>query len=306
MSTFTTALVPIIILILVGYGLKRFGLLNEEAWSGIERLTYFILFPSLLIRSLGTQSLAGAPWHAMLIAVSGTLFVSAMTLITIHRLRPLSSSATFTSIFQGGVRYNTYIVLAVAFGLWGTEGLALGSVAAGFMILQINLLCISAFAIWGKAAAKGVKPFIREVIRNPLILGCAVGWSLSLTGIGVPGLPGDILELIGRAALPLGLLAVGAALRPRAIPGHMKPILIASLIQFGLKPVTAAVLASLTGLSGPAAGVVIIGFMTPTAPSAYILARQLGGHTETMVSIITCQTLLAFLLMPLLATVLLA
>lgn len=305
MSTYATALIPIFSLIVAGYALKRFGFLGEAVWAGIERLTYFVLFPALLIRTLGSQTLGGSPWAAMLGVVAGTLFTAAATLVILQRTRGLASPATFTSIFQGGVRYNTYIVLAVAQALYGAEGLAMGSLAAGFMIVQVNLYCVSAFAVWGSAGARGVRPFVREVVRNPLIIGCAAGWFLSLSGIGVPGVTADILEIPGRAALPLGLLAVGAAQRPRAIPGHLGPIVLASVVQFGLKPVTAGLLASLTGLSGVAGAAVLLGFMTPTAPSGYILARQLGGDTETMASIITCQTLLAFALMPLLAMFLL-
>lgn len=304
MSAFSTALVPIMVLIFTGYGLKRSGFLAQEAWSGMEKLTYFVLFPALLIRTLGNQTLAGAPWPSMLAVITGTLMTSAAVLILLHRIQATVKSATFTSIFQGGVRFNTYIALAVAQGLFGSEGLAMGSVAAGFMIVLINLLCISVFVIWGKATFKGITPFIREVVGNPLIIGCAIGWSLSLSGLGLPGITEDILEILGRAALPFGLLAVGAALKPELILRHVMPVTISSIVQFGLKPLTAALLISITGLTGIVAGVIVIFFMTPTAPSAYILARQLGGDTETMASIITFQTLLAFLAMPLIALIL--
>ncbi len=305
MTAFLTALVPIMVLIFVGYGLKRARFLAEEVWSGMEKLTYFILFPALLIRTLGNQTLVGTPWPSMLVVVTGTLMTSAVLLILLHRIRASVTSATFTSIFQGGVRFNTYITLAVAQGLFGSEGLALGSVAVGFIIVLINLLCISVFVVWGKATFKGITPFIREVAGNPLIIGCAIGWFLSLSGFGLPGITENILEIVGRAALPFGLLAVGAALKPEVIRGHVRSIAISSIVQFGLKPLTAALLIANTGLTGIAAGVLIIAFMTPTAPSAYILARQLGGDTETMASIITFQTLLAFLVMPLLALILL-
>lgn len=301
MAAFTTALVPIMALIFLGYGLKQSKFLADEAWSGIEKLTYYILFPALLIHTLGNQTLVGTPWPSMLMVVVGTLMISAMVLILWHRIRASESNPTFTSIFQGGVRFNTYIALAVAQGLFGSEGLALGSVAAGFMIVLINMLCISVFVVWGKTNFKGTTSFIREVIGNPLIIGCAIGWFLSLSGFGLPGITDDILEIIGRAALPFGLLAVGAALNLKVIHGHAKPIVISSIVQFGLKPLIAALLISSTGLSGVPAAVLVIVFITPTAPSAYILARQLGGDTETMASVITFQTLLAFLVMPLLA-----
>ena len=73
---------------------------------------------------------------------------------------------------------------------------------------------------------------------------------------------------------------------------------VSSVVQFGLKPLVAFLLISWFGLSGIIAGVLIMIFVTPTAPSAYILARQLGGDTDTMASIITFQTLLAFVVMP--------
>jgi len=304
-SAFSTALAPILVLILVGYGLKRARFLSEETWSGMEKLTYFVLFPALLIRTLGNQTLVSAPWPSMLVVVTGTLMTSAVVLIFLHRIRASENSATFTSIFQGGVRFNTYIALSVAQGLFGPEGLALGSVAAGFIIILINLLCISVFVVWGKTAFRGITPFIREVVGNPLIIGCAIGWFLSLSGFGLPGITEDILEIVGRAALPFGLLAVGAALKPEVIRGHIRPITISSIVQFGLKPLTAALFISITGLTGISAGVLVVAFMTPTAPSAYILSRQLGGDTETMASIITFQTLLAFLVMPLIALILL-
>lgn len=304
MNAFVTALVPIIVLIILGFVLRRVGFLPDQAWAGMEKLTYYVLLPSLLVRSLGKQTLAGVPWPAMLIVVVGTLTIAAGVLILLHKVRP-GNNATFTSIFQGGVRFNTYITLAVAQNLYGPAGLAMGSVAAGFMIVLINLYCISVFVLWGKASFRGVYPFVREVVANPLIVACTIGWVLSLSGIGLPYMTGDILEIIGRAALPFGLLAVGAALRPETVRGQVSPIVVSTVTQFGLKPLIVAVLISLTGLSGVEAGALVIAFMTPTSPAGYILARQLGGDTETIASIITLQTLLAFIMMPVIGLLLL-
>lgn len=305
MSAFSTALVPIMVLIIVGFCLKRAKFLPEDAWAGMEKLTYFVLFPALLIRTFANQTLAGVPWQSMLIVVGGTLMTSAVLLILFYRIQSSVTDATFTSIFQGGVRFNTYISLAVAQGLYGIKGLELSSVAAGFMIVLINFLCISVFVVWGRASFKGVTSFFREILSNPLIIACVIGWFLSFSGIGLPGITENVFEIVGRAALPFGLLAVGAALKPEVLRGHVKPVAISSLVQFGLKPLITFLLIFSTGISGVAAGVLFIAFMTPTAPSGYILARQLGGDTESMASIITFQTLLAFLVMPFLAFLLL-
>lgn len=303
MSSFATALTPVLVLILVGFGLKRAAFLPEDTWPGLEKLTYFVLFPALLVGTLGDQSLDGVPWPGMLAVVVGTLAIAASALMLWYRIRSPVDGATFTSIFQGGVRFNTYIALAAAQAYFGFEGLSLAAVVAGLMIVLINFLCVSVLILYGKVSHRGITPYVREVLGNPLVLACAIGWFLSLSGIGLPGSTGDILEIVGRAALPVGLLAVGAALKPEAVPGHVSSIAISSIVQFVLKPASALLLISAVGLSGVAAAVILVAFMAPTAPSAYILARQLGGDAETMASIITFQTLLAFLVMPLVASV---
>lgn len=300
MYTFLIVLIPILILIVLGFGLQRSNFLPKAAWAGMEKLTYYILFPALLIRTLANQRVDGLPWLSMLTVIILALIAVSLLLIVWHRLFKSVSSETFTSVFQGGVRFNTYIALACAQGFFGEKGLALAVVAAGFMIVLINLLCISAFLFWGKVKTNGIQHFLRELLGNPLIIACSVGWVLSLSGVGLPDLVESTFKLVGRAALPFGLLAVGAALVPEAVRGHLKPILISSAIQFVMKPLLIVFLAMLTGLTGTtAANVLLIAFVTPTAPSAYILSRQLGGDAETMASIITFQTFLAFLMMPL-------
>lgn len=303
MNGIVAALVPVLALIVTGYGLRRLAFLPDGAWAGIERLTYFVLFPALLIRTLGGQRLEGAPWPQVMAVVVPTVLAAAMLLLAWRRLRPATPGPTFTSVFQGGVRFNTYIALAVAQAYYGEAGLAMGALAAGFMIVLINLLCVTTLAAWG--AGRGgpgrLVRLVRDVAGNPLIVACAIGWFLSLSGIGLPGLAADVLEVPRRAALPLGLLAVGAALRPAAVRGHAGHVTVASVVQFGVKPALAFALVSLTGLAGAAAGAVQIALMSPTAPSAYILAGQLGGDRETMASIITAQTVFAFPVMILLS-----
>lgn len=301
MSDILTALAPILLLILLGFGLKRMQFLAEGGWSALERITYYILFPALLVHLLGRQRIDGTPWPEMLQVVVITLLLAAALLVIGYRLFPTLSGPTFTSIFQGGVRFNTYIAFAVAEAFYGREGLALAAVAAGFMIVLINLLCITAFAVWGSSRRSGLRAVLRDVVANPLIIACAIGWSLSLSATPLPTVVTDTLDIIGRSALLLGLLAVGASLNLRALRGHLGPIAAASLIQFGLKPLLVVLLCGALGLGGIAASVLLIAFMVPTASSATILARQLGGDTETVASIITFQTLFAFGLMPLIA-----
>ena len=148
MLPFIQALIPIVLLISIGYVLKRIQFVTTEVWSGIEKLTYYVMFPALLIHTLGQQHIQGTPWQLMMGVIFLVLFLSAVILIIGFRFSTFSP-ATFTSIFQGGIRFNTYIALSVSGAFFGDSGLALASISAGFMIVFINLLCVGVFAVYG-------------------------------------------------------------------------------------------------------------------------------------------------------------
>ncbi|WP_371194428.1 AEC family transporter [Glaciecola sp. SC05] len=299
MSHFIIALVPVLVLIFIGYGLKRINFISKDVWSGIEKLTYYVMFPALLIQNIGRQNIHGTPWQDMFLIVFIVLVLATAALLLLYKVQPTMTAKTFTSVFQGGIRFNTYIAFSISAAFYGKEGLGLAAISAGFMIVLVNFLCVGVFVFFGSNAASSGKAFIKQILLNPLIIGCVVGWSLSLSGIGLPGVSADILEVLGRAALPIGLMAVGAALKPRLVVGHSKAIINASIMQFLLKPALVIALCSILGLSTIVTGVLLIAFISPTASSAYILARQLGGDEEAMASIITLQTILAFVVMPL-------
>lgn len=298
MHHFIIALVPVLVLICIGYCLKRIHFIANEVWAGIEKLTYYVMFPALLIGNIGKQNIHGTPWQEMFLVVLIVLLLAAGSLLLLFKFQSDMSNSTFTSVFQGGIRFNTYIAFAISLAFYGKEGLGLAAISAGFMIVLVNFLCVGVFIIFGNNSAFSTKAFVKQILLNPLILGCLIGWLLSLSGIGLPGVSADILEIIGHAALPIGLMAVGAALKPRLIKGHTKAIVSASTMQFILKPCLVVLLCTLLNLPTLVTGVLLIAFISPTASSAYILARQLGGDVEAMASIITLQTIVAFLVMP--------
>jgi predicted permease len=96
----------------------------------------------------------------------------------------------------------------------------------------------------------------------------------------------------------MGLLAVGAGLRPRALGNALRPILWASGIKLVAMPLVTAPLCALLGVRGPALAVAVIFAALPTATSSYILARQLGGDAELMAALLTTQTVLSALTLP--------
>ncbi|MEH6577207.1 MAG: AEC family transporter [Amphritea sp.] len=298
MQTIYNALLPIIILILLGYGLQRSQCFTNQFWSEIEKITYYILTPALLIHALADKPLNGLPWQDLFLTLDLTIFLCTLLMIVWQRWgRPLDA-ASFTSQFQGGIRFNTFIALALADALFGEEGLLYGAIASVAMIILINILCVTAFAVSVPRARFSLGSLLRQLTINPLILGCVAGLGLNLSGINLPDAAKETFALAGRAAFPIGLLAVGAGLKLRSLTQDWELNLTASAVQFLVKPFLAVSLSQFFGLNGLAAAIVILFLSVPTAPSAYILSRQLGGNYQAMAAVITFQTLVAFITLP--------
>ena len=297
MDNILTALWPLFALLMLGYLGRRFDFPGAAFWPPAERATYYVLFPALLVSRLSRAELGGGQSLQLVAGVVGMLVIASLLVLL---LRPLlhQTNAAFTSVYQGGLRFNTYVALPASVALVPDEGVVLAALIAAVMIPLLNLFCVLVFA-WYGSSRPTVSGVLRALASNPLILACLLGISLSLSGLGLPAPAVPVLELLGAMASPLGLLAVGAALDMRALRSSGVAVIASTLVKLMLMPLLAWLLARVIGLDENASRVLLVFSAVPTASSAYILARQLGGDAPLMANIITLQTLVALLTMPL-------
>lgn len=293
------ALTPVLALIIIGFLIKRTNFVPPSFWPSAEKLTFYLFMPAELIHSLAGKEIGSAPWLNILLTIGGALLASVLFVILGWSTNRRMGGAVFTSLFQGGVRFNSFVTMALAENLFGKDGLFLAALGVGFMTLLASALSVMAFSLVVGSGDFNLKRMTRDLVRNPLILSCATGIGLSASGAKLPMEIDGQLVLLGKAAFPIGLLAVGAAYQTGSIIRHWQPIFVSSGIQFLCKPVVAWWLAATTGLSGIAAGVAVLIFCVPTAPTAYILSKQMGGDHDSMAVIITVQTCLSFFTLPL-------
>lgn len=290
------ALVPVFALLMMGFFARRHGFPGEGFWAPAERLTYYLLFPALLINSLSQASLSGAESLRIVLAV--LLLLALVSSLCFLLKKPLGGSfAAYTSFYQGSMRFNTFVALATTSALLSAAGLVVAAIIAAVMIPVLNILCVLVFAS-EKGLLANLLPTLKALATNPLILACFAGVLLNLLG-GLPATLSAMLGLLGQMALPLGLLSVGAALDLSALRSSGRVLYISSAIKLLLFPLVAWGVAHVLQLSELASQVLIIFAAMPTASSAYILARQLGGDAPLMAAIITAQTLFAMLTIPL-------
>lgn len=292
-----SALWPVFALILLGYLSQYIGFPNQVFWQQAEKGTYFVLFPILLVRKLSTADMSGVDLYSVGLSVLGLVLAGSLVAFI---CRPFISGGAsgFTSFYQGSVRFNTYVGLAASAALFGDESLALAAVIIAFMIPLLNLCCVLVFSIFTHKGG-GITSTLAAIIKNPLIMACLVGLALNQSGIGLPEHITSVADLIAQMALPMGLLAVGAALSFRVMLEARREVMLSSVLKLLIFPCIALGVAGLLSLSSEVTQLLILFASLPTATSAYILSRQLGGDSEMMSAIITGQTLLAMLTMPL-------
>lgn len=300
MTALLLALWPLFALIVAGYFLRRREFPSDAFWPGAERLNYFILFPALLFSSLANAPLDNPALPRMAAAVLLALGLAWCVLLLGRRLRGWPA-ARFGALAQGALRFNTYLGLAAVGSLFGKDGLAMAALLLALMVPTVNVM-----SVWALTAERGLsaRGLLLPIVKNPLILACLGGALINLAGVGLPGGSDRLLGLLAAASLPLGLLCVGAALKPQELGGEIPTLGWNSALRLLGVPLLAYAVARVLDLPSMETTVMVLFFALPTAPTAYVLTRQLGGDSHLMAGIITLQTLLAAASLPLLLTLL--
>ena len=295
MTVLLYSLWPLFALIVGGYLLRRHDFPGEAFWPAAERLNYFILFPALLFSSLASAPLDNPALPRLALAVLLGLGGGWLTLLLVRRLRGWPA-ARFGAFTQGILRFNSYLGLAAIGSLHGQPGLVLAALLLALMVPAVNVL-----SVWSLSADRAVSlsGLLLPILKNPLILACLAGVLFNLLGIGLPGGSDRLLGLLAAASLPLGLLCVGAALRPQELRGEKPALAWNCTLRLLAMPLLAYAVARALHLPTLESSVLVLFFALPTAPTAYVLTRQLGGDGHLMAGIITLQTLLSALSLPL-------
>ncbi|MEH6520740.1 AEC family transporter [Sulfitobacter sp.] len=298
------SILPLLLIIASGYVLAKSAIIPRGSWAAIETLSFRGLIPATLILAISRSDLSLDRFGGFGAALVGTLIILALLALTL-RLLPQQKlgNAAFTSLFQGSIRWNAFVALAAA-EQFLPGGIAVMAIAIAVLIPLINITCIVVLASFGPSKAS-ISRILNTLIRNPLVQACAIGLTLNLSRVSLPVPVADTLDMIGRGALGVGLMAVGAAISLRRLTridwrvclgAFMRPVLASSVfVLLG----TALDLPSVQVFAG------VLVFAAPAAANGYIVAKQMGGDAELYADIMTWQVVLALLALPIWAHILL-
>ncbi|AWZ00869.1 putative transporter YfdV [Rhodobiaceae bacterium] len=298
MIAILNSLIPVFLVIALGAAIKRFDFPGEGLWQPLDRLTYYVFFPALLLHTLATADLATFDVWPMAYALWAGLF-SMVGLLMVLRATSNLTGPQFSSVFQGAARWNGFVALAAIAQLFGPEGVTLAAVAFATLVPTVNVLSVTILTRYAGDEPAGLGTVLRLISKNPLILACAAGIFLNITGIRLPGPLAPTADILGQAALTLGLLAIGAGLRLDHAYETKGIVLLTSTLKLIVMPLFLLGWCWVFNIEGLARLVILLCGTVPGATSSYILARQLGGDATLMASLITGSTILAAFTMPL-------
>jgi hypothetical protein len=284
-------LLPDLSLILAGYLLYRHVDWGDAFWVGVEKLVYYVLFPALLFHAIVHNRIDPGAAAPFVLGVAVVVAVG-IALGYLGRLVVPVESRRFASAVQCAFRFNSYVALALSQRLGGEAGLALCAIVVAIAVPMCNVA-----AVWG-LARHSEHGLVRELLRNPLLLATLAGLAGNLLGLELPDPVSAFLGRLGAAALALGLIAVGAGLRPSGAGGDRPFAVYATLVKLVAMPLAALLVGAALGLPPLARQVLVLFGAMPTASAAYILANRMGGDGAYVAWLITLSTLGSVLALP--------
>ncbi|WP_185546196.1 AEC family transporter [Variovorax sp. KBW07] len=288
-------LFPDFSLIAIGWLLCRYTALDRRVWDQVESLVYYFLFPVLLFHSIVRSPLDFAATSSLLTAGVGVGLCGIALAYALPFMPGIGSHIDrrdHAASTQIAFRFNSFICLALAERLAGPEGLLLIAVLIGVCVPMFNIA-----AVWPmtRHAQTG---FVRQLVRNPLIVATVAGLLANVLGFTVPGWATPTLTRIGAASLALGLLAAGAGMQFATL-GRGKVLAVSVLaIRHLILPLVAWGLALALKLDAVQASVLMAFSAVPTASSAYVLAARMGYNGPYVAGLVTLSTVLGVVSLP--------
>ncbi|RZI70088.1 MAG: AEC family transporter [Variovorax sp.] len=288
-------LFPDFSLIACGWLLCRYTALDRRVWDQVESLVYYFLFPVLLFHSIVRSPLDFAATSSLLTAgVTMSLCGIALAYALPHLpwLGARIDRSDHAASTQVAFRFNSFICLALADRLAGAQGLLLIAVLIGVCVPLLNVA-----AVW-PMARHAQTGFLRQLVRNPLIIATASGLLANVLGVAVPVWLEPTLTRIGAASLALGLMAAGAGMQFATLARGKVLAVSVLTIRHLVLPLIAFGLVRLLRLEPTQATVLMAFSAVPTASSAYVLAARMGYNGPFVAGLVTMSTLLGVASLP--------
>lgn len=294
--TILSTILPIFIVILLGWVFHRKGLLPQDFLSPCNRIVYYLAIPVMIFRSIAKTTLTTQfDIRVVLVTLMAVIAVFGITWFGAGFVRVARSGQRGTFVqttFHGSIGY---VALAIALYALGSDGLVRASIISGFVMILQNLLAIFILQYYSENAqikGKAGHAFVK-IMGNPVILSSIAGIIVSLLGIPIPKILDKTFEIISGMALPLGLLLIGASLTFDLVRFRLASVMSASFVKLIVMPGLGFAGFRFLGLSPQDYLPGLILLATPTATMVVVMAHEIDGDMDFAAAMVSISTLLS-------------
>ena len=289
------AILPVFGVMVLGFLLRRRSFLTQGFCQTGNRLVFNLCLPAMLLRQIASMGgVRASDGGFLLYAFAATLAGVLAVWLPAHFF--MKNKTQVGAFAQGAFRGNTALLgAALLQSICGSQAYApliiLAAVPA-YNVLSVVVLSLEAGG-GGTLDRARVLGALKQVARNPILLGILAGMPFALTGRSIP-LPADkVLSMLGGLASPLSLLVIGAGFRWQAALEKRRTTLLAALVKLVLLPAAALPPAAALGFRGEALVALLVMSGTPSAVSSYIMAENMGNDGVLANGIVAVTTLLS-------------
>lgn len=244
---------PVFGLISVGWLSAHFGYLKSETGDGLTDFVFRIGIPLLIFRTIATADFSGTqPWSLWASYFSGALIAWILGTLVIRRMFGRDARAGVVAGVSSAFSNTVLIGIPLILRAYGDEGVAavflLISIHLPLMMLTCTILQQRAMRLDGlldreMSLMESLNSVLQGLIKNPIIVGIAVGGVWYLLGLPLTGLPKTVIGYLADVAGALALFAMGMSLRRYEISGQILPAIYLSFIKLSVMPAIVLVMA---------------------------------------------------------------
>lgn len=287
------AIVPLFLIIAVGYTVKRLGWIGQEDVRRFNKVTFYTFMPVMLFYNIYTSDFSQAvrlPYVLLVVgAALGMIAISIGITLLVEKTpqrRGVMIQAAFRSNF---VLLGLPIAMELLPG--GNFGVTALMIAIVVPIYNIVSVVVLEFFRGGKP---NVKEVLLAVLKNPLLIGSAAGLLVQALHIVLPEVLVSFAGKMNSAATPLLLVLLGASFEGRELAGYKKELLVCVGLRLVVFPGVILTLAMLLGLRDIEFVTLLAMCAAPTAVNSFNMAQQLGGDSHLAGSAVVVSTALSF------------
>lgn len=280
---------PLFLLIALGYALKRLKMYDEVTLKNINKLVFKVFLPVYLFHSIYSTDLSAVfDIKVILFAIAGLLIWFLLLMFLIPRME--KDNAKRGVMIQGMFRSNFVLFgLPVAISLCGEENIGITSLLLGIIVPIYNVLAVITLETF-----RGTKPSVKKIVigimKNPLIIASVLGVGMYLLQIELPYTIEKTVVDIGKVATPLALIALGGGFAFHKVKGDIKQLMVSVVGKLVISPLFMVTAAVLLGFRNEVLVPILLMSGAPTAVSSYTMAEQMGGDGELAGEIVVFTT----------------